>query len=214
MGLPGESFSAAAIQDGEYRDSQLYAIARLSPTQDFYTKYFWHNCNSSYEVFVAEYFLRRSHRNTIAKNLGTFFDAFPSIETLANATEEKVLIASRWAGLHYRVRALPSAARKFATRSSWTSSELQSIPHIGKYASEAIALYAFGEAAFPVDGNVRRVVSKFFKVDGPANFVAVTTDLIELSLQLGGVERLKEVHRALLELGTNRSQSGVAKRIV
>lgn len=92
-----------------------------------------------------------------------FVERWPTIEALAEASDEEIL--SEWAGLGYyaRARNLIACAREVARRGSFPTSaaELRALPGIGDYTSAAIAAIAFGEAVTAIDTNVARVVSRY-----------------------------------------------------
>src|SRR5690606_34021587 len=122
-------------------------------------RYVWHE-DEKYVRFLAEFFLRRINRTTVQRFLPSFIEAFPTFEALASAEPDSVVKVAWWAGLRRRVAKLPVIAATFLSRETWTAEELLSLPHVGRYAAEGIALYVLGEPTFPVDNNVRRVVGR------------------------------------------------------
>ena len=91
-----------------------------------------------------------------------FLEAFPTVEALAEADEERLL--KLWEGLGYysRARYLQKAARCIAERGAFpdTYEDLLKLPGIGDYTASAIAAAAFGRPEPAVDGNVPRVVTR------------------------------------------------------
>lgn len=163
-------------------------------------RYMWHE-GDEYVRFLAEFFLRRSNRSTVQRHLLGFLDTFPSFEDLADADPEDVVAAARWAGLRKRVARLPEVAREFLSRETWSSDDLEHLPHLGRYASQGIALYVLDQPAFPVDNNVRRVVGRYLGLKSEEEVLGAAAVIVERVMTEGGVGLLKDVHRGALALG-------------
>lgn len=91
--------------------------------------------------------------------------AFPTLKTLARASDTRVL--KMWEGLGYysRARNLHRAAKLTGGKIPRTAAQLLELPGIGRYTAGAIASIAFGERAPLVDGNVARVFARVFGVE-------------------------------------------------
>jgi A/G-specific adenine glycosylase len=93
-----------------------------------------------------------------------FLDAFPTIEALASAREERVL--ALWSGLGYyrRARMLHRAAQVVVSELCGVipldAESLRKLPGVGRYTASAVASIAYGEPVAVVDGNVERVLSR------------------------------------------------------
>ena len=136
-----------------------------------------------------------------------FLEAFPTLGALAGAEEEAVLAA--WSGLGYyaRARALHRAAREALVRHGGlpaSRQELEALPGFGPYTAGAVASIAFGIPAPAVDGNVARLLSRLFAVDGPAESAATRKRLLAAAGALLGPERPGDWTQALIELGATR----------
>lgn len=90
-----------------------------------------------------------------------WMERFPSVEALAQASEEEVL--AYWAGLGYyrRARMLHEAAKQ-VEGCGWprTARDWSNLPGVGRYTAAAISSISFGEPAALVDGNVERVFAR------------------------------------------------------
>ena len=136
-----------------------------------------------------------------------FVARFPNPEALADAGEDEVLAA--WAGLGYygRARALHGAARRLAAEGRTIPSDaasLRELPGIGDYTAAAIASIAFGEPVAAVDGNVRRVLSRLFLVEGyqgRAPFEGRIRELAGRLMEADGARDPGDWNQALMELG-------------
>lgn len=108
--------------------------------------------------------LQQTRVAAVIERYDAFLERFPSLASLAKATEQEVL--GLWSGLGYyrRARMLHKAAQLVAAELGGqlphSSKELRKLPGIGSYTAAAIASIAHGEPAAVVDGNVERVVCR------------------------------------------------------
>jgi len=128
-----------------------------------------------------------------------FLERFPSIESLANATEDDVL--KSWEGLGYytRARNLHKTAQLIQTALPRSAEELHSLPGIGPSTANAIACFAFGATVPILDGNVKRVLYRFYKTK-----VANDKELWVLSHRLfkQNIDYAYEHNQALMDIGS------------
>ena len=155
-----------------------------------------------------------SHQSTMTTVVPYFerwMKSFPSLEILARASEASVLEA--WAGLGYysRARNVHRAAQTLASYrrehgGNWPEelSEWLSLPGVGPYSAAAITAICFGNRTLPLDGNVIRVLSRYFKVPDPLNQkddrIRVQGHLDELAQRIR-LNRHGDVAQSLMELG-------------
>ena len=124
-----------------------------------------------YKVWLSEIMLQQTTVKAVLPRYGLFLKAWPDVSALARADLGEVLAA--WAGLGYyaRARNLHACARAVVARHGGefpaTEAELRALPGIGDYTAAAIAAIAFNQQATPVDGNIERVVARFFAVITP-----------------------------------------------
>ena len=130
-----------------------------------------------YRVWLSEVMLQQTQVATVIPYFEAFLRAFPTVTDLAAADAEQVM--GLWAGLGYysRARNLHAAARQVAEAGGafpQTAQELEALPGVGRSTAAAIAVFAFGERAAILDGNVKRVLSRVFAVEGdPAGSVTL-----------------------------------------
>ncbi len=161
----------------------------------------------AWRVWVSEVMLQQTRVEAVLPRYEDFVARFPDPGTLAEASEDEVLAA--WAGLGYygRARALHRAVRQLAAegRAIPRSAEsLRRLPGIGDYTAAAIASIAFGEPAVAVDGNVRRVLSRLFMVEGfrgRTPFEGRIRELAERLMEADGARNPGDWNQALMELG-------------
>jgi A/G-specific adenine glycosylase len=165
----------------------------------------WRSDTSPYHTWVSEIMLQQTQVDTVIPYYHRWMDQYPDIQTLAAADEQTVL--SAWEGLGYysRARNLHQAAKQvmaeFGGQLPITSAALQRLPGIGAYTAGAIASIAFGEDVPAVDGNVRRVLARYFDVSVPARSTQGEGQLYKLALVHLPPGRASAYNQALMDLG-------------
>ncbi len=130
----------------------------------------WRRTGDPYRIWISEAMLQQTRVETAIPFYERFLERFPTVEALAGAEEDSVLAA--WSGLGYyrRARALRAAAQAIVERHGGRFPDeveaLLELPGIGPYTAGAVASIAFGRPEPLVDGNVTRVLSRVFGVDG------------------------------------------------
>jgi A/G-specific adenine glycosylase len=133
----------------------------------------WQQQRSAYRVWVSEIMLQQTQVATVIPYYQRFMQRFPDIGALAGASIDEVL--HLWSGLGYysRARHLHRAAvQVIAVHGAVFPEEpdvLQTLPGIGRSTAAAIAALAFERRATILDGNVKRVLTRYFAVDGVPN---------------------------------------------
>ena len=122
----------------------------------------WRRTEDPYPIWVSEIMLQQTRVAAVLGYYARFLTAFPSVEALANAPEERLM--KLWEGLGYysRARNLQKAAKVVVERGGFpdTYEGLLKLPGVGDYTASAIASAAFGRREAAVDGNVLRVVTR------------------------------------------------------
>ena len=122
----------------------------------------WRGVTDPYHTWLSEVMLQQTRVATVVERYREFLQRFPTIVSLALASESEVLAA--WSGLGYyrRGRMLHKAAQFIVSELGGvlpsSSVALRTLPGVGEYTSAAIASIAFGESIAVVDGNVERVL--------------------------------------------------------
>jgi len=157
-----------------------------------------------YGVLVSEFMLQQTQVATVIEYFHRWMKAFPTIQALAGATNEKV--NEMWAGLGYyrRAKLLHKCAQEIVANHDGkiptTAEELQQLPGIGKYTAGAIASIVFGEVAPVVDGNVIRVLSRVRAI-GCENKAKAQKLHWELAAELVSPSHPGDFNQSLMELG-------------
>jgi len=130
----------------------------------------WRKTRDPYRVWVSEIMLQQTRVAAVLGYYQRFLSAFPSVEALAHAPEERLM--KLWEGLGYysRARNLQSAARTVATDFGGefpdTYEGLLALPGVGDYTASAVASASFGRREPAVDGNVLRVFTRLTDCHG------------------------------------------------
>jgi A/G-specific adenine glycosylase len=148
----------------------------------------WRETNDPYAIWLSEVILQQTRVEQGRPYWERFMQRWPTVESLADATEDEVL--REWQGLGYysRARNLHTAAKQIAAIGHFpnTMEELRRLKGIGDYTAAAIGSIAFGLPVAVVDGNVYRVLSRCFGISTPINttegkkeFAALAQSLLE-----------------------------------
>jgi A/G-specific adenine glycosylase len=125
----------------------------------------WQNTRDPYRVWLSEIMLQQTQVVTVMGYFARFLSRFPDVNSLANATQDDVL--GLWSGLGYysRARNMHACAQRVVDLHGGvfpkTAEALQTLPGIGRSTAGAIASLCFGERVAILDGNVKRVLTRF-----------------------------------------------------
>jgi len=165
----------------------------------------WRGPTDPYSVWVSEIMLQQTRVETVIPYFLRWIERFPTVQSLADASEQEVL--SAWEGLGYysRARSLHKAAqiivKEFASQLPQDVSLLRRLPGIGRYTAGAIASIAFGKDEPALDGNIRRVLARLFNVSEPARSPAGEQRLWELARTHLPAGQAGNYNQAMMDLG-------------
>lgn len=158
-----------------------------------------------YHVWLSEVMLQQTVVATVIPYFLKFLQLWPAVKDMANAEQEDVLHA--WAGLGYyaRARNLHKCAQKISTEFSGifpqTETELKSLPGIGDYTAAAILSIAFDKPSVVIDGNVERVMTRFFGITEPLPASKPQIRQAAALLAAKRTDRPSDYAQALMDLG-------------
>ena len=168
----------------------------------------WRNTTNPYPIWLSEIMLQQTR---VAQGLPYFLrftEAFPTVFDLAKADEEQVL--KLWQGLGYysRARNLHKTAQQIAFEldGNFPSSykELLKLKGIGEYTAAAIASFAYNENVPVVDGNVFRVLSRYFDVETDIASAGAKKEFTLLASELLPKGKANLFNQAIMEFGALR----------
>ena len=129
----------------------------------------WRHTQDPYAVWVSEIILQQTRVAQGMDYFNRFLSRFPTVEELAAANEEEVLLMWQGLGYYSRARNLHKAARQIVAMGGFpkTFEEVMKLSGVGEYTAAAICSICFGLPCAVLDGNVFRVLSRYFGIDTP-----------------------------------------------
>jgi A/G-specific adenine glycosylase len=220
MGLLGSSDGGRTVQDQE---------SALADTVEPLTRWFdrngrdlpWRKTRDPYAVWISEVMLHQTQVQTVIPYWRRWMDMLPGVRELAGAPPELVL--KLWEGLGYysRARNLQRAARQILEQHNGVfpqdPASILSLPGVGRYTAGAIASIALDQPEPIVDGNVIRVLTRFFALEGDPKAQPLNRRLWELATALAqaahgaehlGDRRCARINQSLMELGATVCSPG------
>jgi A/G-specific adenine glycosylase len=165
----------------------------------------WRGTGDLYRIWVSELMLQQTRVETVLRHYPRFVERFPDVAALAAASEDDVLAA--WSGLGYyrRARNLHAGARRIVEELDGVFPTLPdavgALPGVGRYTLGAV-LSAGLDLKLPIlDGNVIRVLSRLFEVEGAVDRAIVRRRLWELASEVLPDARPGDFNQALMDLG-------------
>lgn len=171
----------------------------------------WQNTRDPFAIWVSEIMLQQTQVAAVIPYYQRFLKRFPDIATLAAASQDEVL--AHWSGLGYysRARNLHQAAQILARDSGAEFPrdfvQVLALPGVGRSTAAAICVFAFGARHAILDGNVKRVLARFFGIDGYPGDKHVADDLWGRAQQQLPARGVQAYTQGLMDLG-----SGVCTR--
>ncbi|HEA3283765.1 A/G-specific adenine glycosylase [Pasteurella multocida] len=165
----------------------------------------WQQNKTLYGVWLSEVMLQQTQVATVIPYFQRFVDKFPNICALANAPLDEVL--HLWTGLGYyaRARNLHKAAQtirdQYAGEFPTDFEQVWALTGVGKSTAGAV-LSSCLDAPYPIlDGNVKRVLSRYFAVSGWVGEKKVEEQLWQYSAQVTPTEQVANFNQAMMDLG-------------
>ncbi len=173
----------------------------------------WRHIHDPYHIWVSEIILQQTRVIQGTDYYHRFIRIFPDVFSLADATVEQVLKA--WEGLGYysRARNMHETARRIVTEyhGAFPDSyeELLKLKGVGPYTAAAVASIAFRQPVPVVDGNVFRVLSRFFALRAPMDTSEGRKEVARLSGRMMPQERPGDFNQAMMEFGALQCVPGL-----
>jgi A/G-specific adenine glycosylase len=165
----------------------------------------WQREPTPYRVWVSEIMLQQTQVMTVIPYYTAFMSRFPDLGALANAPIDDVL--HHWSGLGYyaRARNLHRAAQIVMSDHGGELPDsleaLMSLPGIGRSTAGAVLALALGRRHPILDGNARRVLARYFGVDGHTGAPKTQARLWQIAQACTPQERVSEYTQAIMDLG-------------
>ena len=163
----------------------------------------WRQTRDPYAIWLSEVILQQTRIQQGRDYWARFMQRFPTVELLAVASEDEVL--RLWQGLGYysRARNLHKAAQQVVAMGAFPSTleGIRSLQGVGDYTAAAVASIAFDVDAAAVDGNVYRVLSRYYGVATPINTPQGKRDFTQLASSLLPAGKAGTFNQALMDFG-------------
>jgi A/G-specific adenine glycosylase len=165
----------------------------------------WQQTRDPYAVWVSEIMLQQTQVSAVIGYYGRFMQRFPTIASLAAASQDEVM--QYWSGLGYysRARNLHHAAqtimREHGGQFPTDFPQIQSLKGIGRSTAAAISVFAFQQQQTILDGNVKRVLARLYAIDGWPGLPLVEKQLWALAESLLPKQGLSAYIQGLMDFG-------------
>ncbi len=161
----------------------------------------WRRTKDPYAIMVSEFMLQQTQVATVIPYFNRWMERFPSVQTLAAASEQDVL--SLWQGLGYysRARNLHRAAQEIGDHFPDNLADMKRLPGMGDYTAGAILTFSANARVPIVDANIARVLARLFNFQQPIDDAAGRAKIWAFAAQLLPKTDAGEHNAALMELG-------------
>ena len=165
----------------------------------------WKGEKDPYKIWISEIILQQTRVQQGLAYYNRFIEAWPNVKSLAKAKEQEVY--KLWEGLGYysRCRNLIASARyindELDGRFPDTYEDILSLKGIGDYTAAAIASFAFNQPYAVVDGNVFRVLARFFGIQTPIDSTEGKKLFRSLANELIDKNNPAEYNQAIMDFG-------------
>jgi A/G-specific adenine glycosylase len=165
----------------------------------------WQRQRSAYRVWVSEIMLQQTQVVTVIPYYERFMQRFPDVQSLAAASLDEVL--HLWTGLGYYARArnlhrtAQVVVKELGGEFPSTHEGTQALPGIGRSTASAILALSREERHAILDGNVKRVLSRCFAIQGYPGDKVVETKLWSLAEACTPQQRIADYTQAIMDLG-------------
>ncbi|WP_316830677.1 A/G-specific adenine glycosylase [Pedobacter aquatilis] len=165
----------------------------------------WRHTNDAYVIWLSEIILQQTRVEQGLPYFNKFLENFPTVTDFATATEAKVL--KLWQGLGYYSRGRNMHKTAQVVMNDYDGNfptlhdDLIKLKGIGEYTAAAISSFSSGEARAVVDGNVFRVLARYFGIDTPINSPEGKKQFFKLANELLDRANPALYNQAIMEFG-------------
>lgn len=163
----------------------------------------WRETHDPYAIWISEVILQQTQIKQGYDYFLRFMKRFPDVYALARASEDEVLASWQGLGYYSRARNLHTAAGQIAAMGGFptTYEGIKALKGVGEYTAAAIASFAYALPYAVVDGNVYRVLSRYFGVQEPIDTSAGKKYFASLAASLLPVDQAADYNQALMDFG-------------
>jgi A/G-specific adenine glycosylase len=165
----------------------------------------WKNTRDPYTIWISEVILQQTRVEQGTPYFYKFIQSFPDIFSLAAASEEEVLACWQGLGYYSRARNLHHTAKTITFEMQGIFPEkyedILRLKGIGTYTAAAIVSFAFDQPVPVVDGNVIRVLCRYFGIEEPVDRDSVRKQINKLAAELIHLKRPADYNQAIMDFG-------------
>jgi A/G-specific adenine glycosylase len=166
----------------------------------------WRRTHDPYAILVSEVMLQQTQAAAVVPYYIRWLRRFPTIRSLARASESDVLRVWQGLGYYARARNLHRSAKLIVENFGGTlpgdPNELKSLPGIGRYTANAIAVFAFDQPLPLVEANTGRVLARLFNIRNPIDSSFGRRKAWEASAKLVPRKPARDFQNAMMDLGS------------
>lgn len=165
----------------------------------------WQQPREAYRVWLSEIMLQQTQVQTVIPYFERFITEFPNLQALAKASQDEVL--HQWTGLGYyaRARNLHKTAQliveQYNAEFPQNYDDILALPGIGPSTAAAILAQAFDQPYAILDGNVKRVLTRFYAISGWPGKKKIETQLWDIARQHTPEHSAANYTQAIMDLG-------------
>jgi A/G-specific adenine glycosylase len=165
----------------------------------------WRNTNNPYLIWLSEIILQQTRVEQGLPYYLRFSETYPTIESFANASEDQIL--RMWQGLGYYSRGRNMLKTAKVIQKDYEGvfpkayADLITLTGIGEYTAAAISSFSSNEAKAVVDGNVYRLIARYFGISTPINSTLGKKEFQAIADELLDKNNAGEHNQAMIEFG-------------
>ena len=165
----------------------------------------WRNSSNPYNIWLSEIILQQTRIAQGIEYYYRFLEKHPDIYSLAAASEDEILLLWQGLGYYSRARNMHAAAKIIVMYNDGVFPndyhELIKLPGVGPYTAAAISSIAFNIPEAAVDGNVIRVLARFFGIEDPVDDTKTIKQIRAIASELIDQRNPGMFNQALMDLG-------------
>ena len=161
-------------------------------------EYSWRNNSDPWSIYLLEVISQQTQLERADKYFRRFINEFPTPNDMATTSFKKIL--EIWSGLGYNSRAkrMFDSSKIIAEKSfDGLYPNFQQLPGVGPYTENAILSFAYNEKVITQDVNVKRIISRYFGVDNPREYVDAVSPLLLKNTNS------RKLNQALMDFGSS-----------
>ncbi|NQX98141.1 MAG: A/G-specific adenine glycosylase [Flavobacteriales bacterium] len=165
----------------------------------------WRNTSDPYQIWLSEIILQQTRVDQGLSYYNKFIENYPTINSLASASEKDIL--NLWQGLGYysRARNLHFTAKFIVEKHNGIFPteyvDVLNLKGVGEYTAAAITSFAYGLSYPVIDGNVYRVLSRIFGIEMPIDSTEGKKIFKKLAIELIDTKNPADYNQAIMEFG-------------